>query len=196
VQQFASLVSTASRWCGFLAVALVVSAVVVICQLLWIRWVLGQSAIWQNEYVTFALIAATFVGAPYVLLTRGHVNVDLVPLWARGRTRHWLSLLASAVGLVFCLILFVTSLPWWWEAWEGGFTTSSVWRAPLWIPYLSVPVGTGLLVLQYIVEIWATATGRALPFGLAPGELGGVHEHLASFEHIQPHETRVAGGPP
>lgn len=159
-------VDRASRLAGIVSVGLIIAAIAVICQLLWVRFVLGQSAIWQNEFVTFALIAATFLGAPFVLLTRGHVNVDLVPLWARGEARRWLALLGGTIGLVFCLILFVTSLPWWWEAWEGGFTTSSVWRAPLWIPYLAVPLGTGLLVLQYVVELWAVATRRAAPFGM------------------------------
>ena len=173
---FARLVSAASRFLGFAAVLLVLSAVLVICELLWVRWVMGQSAVWQNEYVTFALIGATFLGAPYVLLTRGHVNVDLVPMVAQGRARYWLSLVASALGLLFCLLFFVTSLPWWWEAWAGGFTTSSVWRAPLWVPYLAVPVGTGMLVLQYLVEIWAVLTGREQPFGLHPGAVAGTEQ--------------------
>ncbi len=43
-----------------------------------------------------------------------------------------------------------------------------MWRARLWIPYLSLPVGMGLLALQYIADIWALATGRDLPFGLKP----------------------------
>ena len=52
-------------------------------------------------------------------------------------------------------MLFATSLAWWWEAWSFGFRTSSMWRARLWIPYLAVPVGSLLLALQYVVEIWA-----------------------------------------
>jgi hypothetical protein len=33
-----------------------------------------------------------------------------------------------------------------------------------------MPIGLGLLVLQYIVELISVATGRALPFGLRPHE--------------------------
>jgi TRAP-type C4-dicarboxylate transport system permease small subunit len=166
------LIETLSRVTGYLAVALIVSSVAVICQMLIVRFVLGQSAIWQNEYVTFAIIAATFLGSPYVLLTRGHVNVDLLPLYLGHRGRQVLGLFASSLGLVFCLLVFVTSLGWWWEAWEFGFTTSSVWRAPLWIPYLSLVVGMLLLVLQYAVEVWAIATGRKPPFGVDHGSMG------------------------
>jgi TRAP-type C4-dicarboxylate transport system permease small subunit len=161
-----------SRFFGAVAVALIVAAVAVICQLLIVRFILGQSAIWQNEFVTFALIAATFLGAPYVLLTRGHVNVDLVPLFLKGRARRWLSLLASGLGLAFCLAVLGTSLEWWWEAFVNDFRTSTVWRARLWIPYASLPVGMTLLCLQYLVEIWSVATGREPPFGMAHTDAG------------------------
>jgi TRAP-type C4-dicarboxylate transport system permease small subunit len=148
VAAFARAVEALSRLAGLLAVALIVSAVLVICQMLWVRFGLGRSAVWQNEYVTFSLIAATFVGSPYVLLARGHVNVDLVPHYLGPRGRKALGLVAALIGLAFCLVLFVSSVPWWWEAYSMGFRTSSVWRAPLWVPYLAVPVGSWLLVLQ------------------------------------------------
>ena len=166
MEAFARVVGALSRATGWLAVALIAASAAVICEMLWIRYVLGRSAIWQNEFVAFALIGATFLGSPYVLLTRGHVNVDLVPLWVRGPARRWLALLAGGIGIVFCAVVFATSLPWWWEAWATGMTTSSIWRAPLWIPYTAVPVGMGLLVLQYAVELWAVATGREPPFGI------------------------------
>src|SRR3546814_19949124 len=96
------------------------------------RVVLGQSTIWQTEFVTFALIAATFVGAPYVLLTRGHVNVDLVPLMLGHRARIIAALLASALALVFCALVFWQSIFWWHEAYTIDRLTSSMLRARVW----------------------------------------------------------------
>ncbi len=162
---FARLVEALSRVAGAFAAALVVAAVLVVCQMLVVRHGLGRSAVWQNEFVTFALVAATFLGAPYVLLRRAHVAVDLVPLWLGPEARRRLGLLASGLGFLFCLVLFLASLEWWWEAWSLGLRTSSMWRARLWIPYLSLPVGSFLLTLQYLVELWAIATGRKPPFG-------------------------------
>mgnify|MGYP006919567781 FL=1 len=37
----------------------------------------------------------------------------------------------------------------------------------MWIPTLSVPLGLGLLCLQYLTEIWLVLSHRALPFGLS-----------------------------
>jgi TRAP-type C4-dicarboxylate transport system permease small subunit len=54
-------------------------------------------------------------------------------------------------------------------------TTPTIWRARLWIPYLSFPVGLGLLCLQYMVDMWALAKGLSSPFAaMATQEEGAV----------------------
>lgn len=156
-----------SRAFGVAAAGLILLSVFVVCQMVFIRAVLGQSSIWQTEFVTFSLVAATFIGAPYILLTRGHVAVDVVPLMVAGANRRRLHVLGSVIALVFSGFFLWASLPWWWETWQTGQTTPSLWRARLWIPYLSVPVGLSLLCLQFVADIWMVATHRALPFGLA-----------------------------
>lgn len=159
-----------SRAFGVFSAALILLSVGVICQMVFVRAVLGQSSIWQTEFVTFALIAATFLGAPYILLTRGHVNVDVVPLMVGHRTRLRLHFIGSVLALAFCLLFLWGAVPWWYETWSTGQTTSTIWRARLWIAYLSVPVGLALLALQYVADIYAVVTGSGLPFGLAPEE--------------------------
>ena len=78
--RWVAAVQAASRAFGVFAAGLILLSVGVICQMVFVRAVLGQSSIWQTEFVTFSLVAATFIGAPYILLTRGHVAVDVLPL--------------------------------------------------------------------------------------------------------------------
>mgnify|MGYP003693606893 FL=1 len=63
--------------------------------MVFVRYVLNQNTIWQTDFITYCLIAATFIGSPYVLLTRGHVNVDVLPLYLGPRGRFWLALFAA-----------------------------------------------------------------------------------------------------
>ena len=35
----------------------------------------------------------------------------------------------------------------------GGWPTDTVWKLPLWIPLLPLPLGIGLLCLQYVAEM-------------------------------------------
>lgn len=165
---FISAVKGTSRICGVIAVLLVASAVLVVCQMVVLRYFLQASTIWQTDFVTFSLVAATFIGGPYVALMKGHVNVDLLPLHVGPGARLGLALFASAVALLFSLIACVTGFQLWLEALEGGWRTETVWALPLWIPYLPMPVGFGLLALQYVADILCLLRGDEMPFGLQP----------------------------
>lgn len=165
---YVAVVRRLSQIGGVFSALLILLSVFIICHMIFVRAVLGQSSIWQTEFVTFALVAATFIGAPYILMTHGHVNVDIVPLMIGHRARVVLAFIAAAIGLSFCLAFAWNGIVWWHEAWSESLTTSSMWRARLWIPYASVPIGMSLLCLQYVADIWALATGQAMPFGLKP----------------------------
>jgi TRAP-type C4-dicarboxylate transport system permease small subunit len=164
VDRFIAAVARMSELGGAVAVALLLAAVLVICQMVFVRYVLEGSAIWQHEFVTFSLIGATFIGAPYVLLTRGHVYVDLVPHYMGGRTRFGLALLAGLISLVFCALLAGYGFAFWYQAWANDWHAETVWRPPLWIPYFAVPLGMSLLALQALAGLLALLTGRETPF--------------------------------
>jgi TRAP-type C4-dicarboxylate transport system permease small subunit len=140
----------------------------VICEMVFLRYALGASAIWQHEFVTYSLIGATFIGAPHVLLTRGHVNVDLLALYLDERGRWWLALVAALISLGFCAVLAWYGFAFWHEAWAKNWHGQTVWRPPLWVPYAALPLGMGLLTLQCLAEILALLTGRRAPFGGSP----------------------------
>ncbi len=67
-------------------------------------------------------------------------------------------------------MLFILCTKFWYQSWSKDWHSDTVWRAPLWVPYFSMPVGLGLLVLQYIADILAIATGRREPFDLSHEE--------------------------
>ena len=72
----------------------------------------------------------------------------------------------ASLSLAFCIVIFVLCTAYWWEAYSNRWLSNTVWRARLWIPYLSMPVGLGLLILQYVADILCVVTGRAPPFGI------------------------------
>jgi TRAP-type C4-dicarboxylate transport system permease small subunit len=164
IDRFIGAVAWLARVGGIVAAALLVAAVLVICQMVFVRYVLKGSGIWQHEFATFALIGATLIGAPYVLLTQGHVNVDLLPVYLGPRGRLALALLAALITLVFCAALAGYGAAFWYEAWVNDWHAQTVWRPALWVPYLAVPLGMGLLALQCLAQMLALVTGRATPF--------------------------------
>lgn len=165
---FIAVVRAMSQACGIFAAVLISSAVVVVCQMVFIRYVLNETTVWQTDFVTYSLVAATFIGGPYVLMTRGHVNVDVLPIYVGSRSRWWLALLAIAISLGFALLMTILASQFWHEAWENNWRSDTMWRARLWIPYGAMPIGLGLLSLQFLVDLINLLTGREPPFGIAP----------------------------
>lgn len=166
MRAFVDIINMISKLCGVVAAALIGSAILVVCQMVWMRYVMGSSTIWQTEFVIFSLVAATFIGSPYVLLIKGHVNVDLLPHYLSHRWRMVLAMIASLGGLSFCAVLAWTGFLLFHEALVNNWTTDTVWALPLWIPYLSIPLGVGLLAVQYVADIIALSTGRDMPFAM------------------------------
>jgi TRAP-type C4-dicarboxylate transport system permease small subunit len=159
-----------SQLCGYLAAALIALSVIVVCEMVFVRFVLNENTVWQTDFVTYSLVAATFVGSPFVLMTRGHVNVDVLPQYLRGRKRFGLALVSTLLSMAFCLVMFVLTSLYWREAWTQNWLSNTIWRARLWIPYAALPVGMGLLTLQYFAELYNLVTGREPPFGIKDGE--------------------------
>ena len=155
-----------SQICGVFAAALIAASVIIVCQMVFVRYMLNHSTIWQTDFVTYCITAATFIGSPYVLLTRGHVNVNVLPLHLRPRKRYWLALGESLMSAAFCAVMTVMTFLFWKEAFDNRWVSDTMWRARLWIPYSSMPIGLGLLTLQYAVDIWALVTGRDAPFDI------------------------------
>ncbi|MEM8572620.1 MAG: TRAP transporter small permease subunit [Pseudomonadota bacterium] len=155
--------STLAGWC---AAAMIVISVGITCQMIFVRFVLNGSTYWQTEAVTYLVIAATLVGLPYVQRLRGHVNVDLIPLALRPRARFILSMLTSALSISIVAVMLWFGYEYWHFAWDRGWRSDTIWAVPLWIPYLALPLGFGLLLLQLIADAYAVLTGIDKPFSL------------------------------
>jgi TRAP-type C4-dicarboxylate transport system permease small subunit len=150
------------------AAALIALSVLVVCEMVFVRYVLNQNTIWQTDFVTWSLVAATFVGSPYLLLTRGHVNVDVLPLYLGARARWWLALASIVTSLAFCMTMAVLTAELWLQAWQQRWVSDTMWRARLWIPYSAMPIGMTLLSLQYVADLYCLLSGREPPFGIRP----------------------------
>jgi TRAP-type C4-dicarboxylate transport system permease small subunit len=169
MDQFVRTVRSLSQFCGIIAAALIGAGVLVVCHMVFVRYFLNQNTIWQTDFVTYSLVAATFIGSPYVLMTRGHVNVDVLPHYLGPRPRYWLALASIVVSLAFCVIMTVLTFMFWHEAWTNRWVSDTMWRARLWIPYGSMPIGLGILSLQFVADLINLVTGREPPFGIQPG---------------------------
>lgn len=165
-RRFIYAVEALSRLCGAFAALLLIIAMTVMCQMILMRYLFKSPTIWQTEVVVFSATAAIFIGAPYVLMKKGHIGVDVVELMLSPPKRRLLRLLGAVLGLIFCCLMCAASAIYVYEAWEGGWTTSTIAAIPLWIPAAPMFVGFSLLCLQYVAEIiklWSDQEAHKAP---------------------------------
>ncbi|KXS37591.1 TRAP transporter small permease [Modicisalibacter tunisiensis] len=147
------LMDTLSSVTAVLAGALLVTGVLVVCHMIFVRAVLGHNTTWQTEFTIFAITGAMLLGAPYVLMTGGHVAVTVLPDALGGRARKIMQFIASLIGLAFCTALTYGAWHYFIEAYSMGWTTGTVWNPPVWPSLLPLAIGSTLLALQYVANI-------------------------------------------
>ncbi len=161
--RFVAALSTLAGWCS---AAMIVAAVFITCQMIFIRFVLNGSTVWQTEAVIYLAIASTLVGLPYVQHLRGHVNVDLIPIALKPRARYVLSLFTLSLSIAMVALILWYGYEFWHLAWERNWKSDTVWGVRLWIPYAALPIGFALFLLQLIGDLVAVVIKVDTPFGL------------------------------
>lgn len=155
-----------STICGWFAAALIVASIFVTCHMIFVRFVLRQSTIWQTEVVIYMMIAATTVGLAYVQRLRGHVNVDLIPAMLPASARRVLAYVVLSLTIVLMAVMTWYAFEGWHEAFTRNWKSSTVWGPRLWIPMLALPIGFGLYTLQLVADLVALHLRLDTPFGL------------------------------
>lgn len=159
---------------GVAAVVLTMGAAAVVCEMVFARYVLNTSTVWQTEFVLYSIVGATLLGSPYVLAVRGHVGVELLGSFAGPRARRALGIAAASATVAFCAVLSWSAWRYFGEAWSQGWVTESVWAPRLWVVSLPLPIGLGLLTLQAVVELALSLTGRSEGGAAERGAASGV----------------------
>lgn len=163
---FFKAIANVSTLCGWAAAFMLVAAVAITCEMIYVRFVLNGSTTWQTECVIYLVIASTLIGLPYVQLLRGHVNVDLIPLLLGPRARYCLAIVTLSLSSLMIAIMLYFGIEYWHIAYSKGWKSDTIWGVSLWIPYLSIPIGLGVFLMQLLSDLLAVILKIEAPFGL------------------------------
>ena len=154
--------------CGVVSAVTIFAAVLITCQMIWVRYVANESTVWQTEAVIYMMIGATLIGLPYVQRVRGHVSVDLLPNLLPPAGRRFLAFLTLGLTIAVIGVMLFHAYELWHLAFTRGWNSDTVWGPPLWIPYLALPIGLGLFLLQLVIDLGAVIIGVDDPFPSDP----------------------------
>lgn len=148
-----------STLCGWIAAGMIVVSVLITCQMIFVRSVLNHSTIWQTEAVVYLMVTATLLGLPYVQRLRGHVSVDLLPLALPKQFRRGLTAFTLVLGIAVIAVMLYYGVDLWHIAYSRNWKSDTVWGVPLWIPYLAMPVGFFIYLIQLCADLFAVLAG-------------------------------------
>ena len=130
-----------------LAIAAFVSYEVVL------RFVFNAPTEWVNETSVYLSLIAAFLGFGPALAAGKHISVDLLVTYLPPSVNKGLRLIVSLLGLVFSAVFFYMSLEMALNSFRLNMLSVSTLRVPLFIPQMSLPIGFGILSIQYLANL-------------------------------------------
>lgn len=147
------LLNHAEEYFGF--VTLLGATFLVFVQVV-LRYVFNYSLIWTEEMARYLIIWFIFIGSSIAVRERAHAKVDVLFSYVPPRIKKMLSISASSMGILFCVLITVSG----WQMIKNVTQYTNVTPAleiPMYIPYLAIPIGgllMGLRFLQLLLEDW------------------------------------------
>jgi C4-dicarboxylate transporter, DctQ subunit len=125
---------------AFIAGLLLVATVLIESLEIFMRYFVKRPQVWSMEACEYILFGIAFLGAPWLLKKGGHVSVDIFVERLSLKSKSYLGLLSSAIGMfvsaVICWFGLVTS----WDCYTTGVVVTKTFSIPkhYFLPFISL----------------------------------------------------------
>lgn len=101
-------------------------------------------------FAEYAMLYTAMCAAPWLVRERGHVYIDLLVGALPLAFRRWMERVMYTATILACLIMTVTASEIFWDAVVSDRTDVRGIEVPLWISLLPLPVGFGLVMIEFL----------------------------------------------
>lgn len=122
------------------------------------RYFLNKPQAWTTEFLEYLMVWAIFIGFGRALKENHHIVVDIVYDKLPFLAKRILAVLGNLLGTGYSLLLTVNGISQVAIAKANGTVTVSV-GIPIWITYLIMPIGMGLLCFYFILKTYRAVIG-------------------------------------
>jgi len=129
---------------------------------------------WSLEINQFLLVYLGLATAGEIQRNQAHIRIEFFADRLPIRWRVGFESLVGLIGLAFCVVMAWRGGIIAWQAGEYGERVSSAFGTPLVLPYAIIPLGFGLLGLQFLFE--AVTKMKALVTGTAEKTASASHD--------------------
>ncbi len=124
------------------------------------RYVLRRPSHIALEISGYLMVALTFFGSGYIFLKNKHVNVQVLTSRLKGRTKRIHDLTVNILLFLFTLLVIYEGIGFTMLAYKEHYRSTSLLNFPMWIVYLSIPVGLVFLLIQIFRNIIVLSKGE------------------------------------
>lgn len=115
---------------------------------------------WAGELIIYLIIWSVWLSGGQLVLYKSHVRADIFTRLMSRRNRAIAEMLNNIIGFCFCILLIycgfkIVELSIHFN--EKGDSSAQI---PLWIYYLSVPVGALLMLIRYLQSLLSTLSKK------------------------------------
>src|SRR5450830_1255199 len=116
-------------------------------------WLLTTNLSWAQELCIYMFIWMAKFGAAYGVRTGIHVGVDLLVNMVPARSRKQVVLFSLLCGAFFTGMIATFGGSFVEEMFKTGQQSNDL-EAPMWIVYLAIPLGSGLMCFRFLQVAW------------------------------------------
>jgi C4-dicarboxylate transporter, DctM subunit len=116
-------------------------------------WLAALDVSWAQELCIYMFIWMAKFGAAYGVRTGIHVGVDLLVNKVPARWRKQVILFSLLCGAFFTGMIASFGGSFVSQMWQTGQQSNDL-EAPMWIVYLAIPVGSGLMCFRFLQVAW------------------------------------------
>jgi len=140
------------------AICMILIAVLTLMQIL--GRLFGVMVIDAGEIAGYAMAGSIFFALAHTLRTGGHIRVNLLLTRLRGRARQVFEFVCLAVALVLAGMFAIFSVKMTMDSYAFNDVSTGMMPVPLWIPQLTMALGSILFVIALIHELVTMLRGE------------------------------------
>ncbi|MEJ2726617.1 MAG: TRAP transporter small permease subunit [Deltaproteobacteria bacterium] len=146
----------------FLAGLILVFIMLSVCMEVILRYFLNRPQMWVTEVTEVLLLYITFLGTTWLLRQEGHVKVDIILNRLKPKAIALMGIVTSAIGIFVSITLTVSGFQLTWDYLQRGIYTPTAMEIPVSIIIVIIPVGSLMLLVQFIRRGWLHVAGLVI----------------------------------
>lgn len=120
-----------------------------------VRYVLNSPLWWVEEIMAYIWIYIAALSFPYATMLESHVASDIISARFPARLKHLITILGYVMAFMVCIVMVVKGITTTWFYYVLDWRSDTLLEAPLWIVWVSVPVGFCLMGFQVLLKLYA-----------------------------------------